>query len=241
MPDRRLWAAGLMLVVSTAGHAQTVDRDWFAEARKVVPGKPLADFTYTSSIEIDAQDETRRIVGKHLGGKTGDDAWVVLEAHNGNGKALEKKDQAERLDMDVPAYDELVSGLQEVSLMREDETLAVYSVRRFESDPVQINTGVDLDLEMDDQEKLIGEVVVRKASPVGPFVERVDLRLPEAEGFTLLATLDALELGFGYSVDQETKSVLPTAMDINVAGSVVYFVKYDVAINVTNAGFSLPE
>ncbi|MBK5912358.1 hypothetical protein CCR85_12765 [Rhodothalassium salexigens] len=238
------WIVALALAGLTgpAGLAEAQDQgdtDWLAAAQKLTSPHPVDAFDYQAELIIDAEDERMHIVATHAGGETGEDAWTVTKLETAGAVAGDDKadGRAEIDNMALPSYEDIVGGLEGARLIREDDQVAVYRIAGLDSDDVplgDVGTNGTVDLE-----GLPGEVIVRKTSPLGPYVESVEVALPERVGWRAVASLEDLGLAFRFTVEPSGQGVLPSHMTVDVAGKVLYFFGYDAHIQIDQTGFRL--
>ena len=127
-----------------------------------------------------------------------------------------KKDTHER-----QTYREIISALQGASVetVSENDQRAVYRFVPKGDDHGIHMRGLQIDVDEEDAQRMVGTLEVVKTGAGAPYVEQFALRLKEPAG-NLLAKLKKLDIVYGFAPDTDSGAKLLRQMDINLHLSV---------------------
>lgn len=211
------WVAGLMLATGTALAAPLPET--LVKALEGAEMDTLDGWAFRKTTLVDAMDDPAvKTVTLWDPSKPKDEQCTLVSMQvlgKAKGDAADDKPCDENHDRQV--YGDLRELLADavIEKVSEDADLATYRITPSDAKRGFSLGGLDINIDGDDAQRLVGTVEVVKTGQGAPYVKRVGFELKEPTG-NLVARMRKLEVAYTYTVDPATGAKLMNGMAVDM-------------------------
>jgi hypothetical protein len=216
----------LLFAIQPSGQAMAAETALPATLAKALEGAELDTrdgWAFRQTVTVRALDEPdTTVVTRWDPSKPDGEQCTVVSVTAANGQS--HKDDACKGGHERETYGDLISMLRDATIqtISEDDERAIYSFEpQGDGHGFRIE-GVQVGMDDDDVERLVGTLEVAKTGAGAPYVERYSIKLKEPAG-NLLARVHRVDVIYNFAPDLETGAKLLRGLDVSVRLSIITF------------------